>query len=121
MPISFPHEQFSGTKKLGPFSMTVPGTQNSIQRCIDSQSSRFIDDLSKGDFSVNIDNWSILVYYINSDSVPKVNVINSRPGIYGKGFADPIIFPYFPISSHHLPSEIFSDNHLCISRHIEND
>jgi hypothetical protein len=92
-----------------PWNVKIPSTA-----AIDSQSIRFIDDLSKGDFFVNIDNWSIPVYYINSDSVPKVNVINSRPGIYGKGFAEPNYIPVLPDFIASPPVGDFSDNHLCI-------
>jgi hypothetical protein len=102
-------------KSWRPFSNDSPwNTRIPSNAAIDSQSSRFIDDLSKGDFSVNIDNWSILVYYINSDSVPKVNVINSRPGIYGKGFAEPNHIPILPDFIASPPVGDFSDNHLCI-------
>jgi hypothetical protein len=96
-------------KSWRPFSSDSPWNVKIPSNApIDSQSSRFIDDLSKGDFFVNIDNWSIPVYYINSDSVPKVNVINSRPAFMERVLPNPIIFPSFPISSHHLPSEILA-------------
>jgi hypothetical protein len=80
----------------------------------DSQSSRLIDDLSKGDFAVNMEDWSIPVYYVNSDSVPNVNVINSRPGICGKGFAEPNHIPILPDFIASPPVGDFSDNHICI-------
>ena len=102
-------------KSWRPFSSDSPWNVKIPSNApIDSQSSRFIDDLSKGDFFVNIDNWSIPVYYINSDSVPKVNVINSRPGIYGKGFAEPNHIPILPYFIASPPVGDFSDNHLCI-------
>ena len=80
----------------------------------DSQSNRLIADFAKGDFSINIDDWSIPVYYVNSDSVPRVNVINSRPGIYGKGFAEPNRIPILPDFIASQPVGDFSDNHICI-------
>lgn len=80
----------------------------------DSRSSKLIDDLAKGDFSINMDDWSIPVYYVNSDTVPKMNVINSRPGIYGKGFAEPNRIPILPDFIASPPVGDFSDNHICI-------
>ncbi len=80
----------------------------------DPQSNQFIDDFAKGDFFINIEDWSIPVYYVHSDSVPKVNVINSRPGIYGKGFAEPNRIPVLPDFIASPPVGDFSDNHMCV-------
>ncbi len=102
-------------KSWRPFSIDSPwNTKIPSNAPVDSQSSRLIGDLSKGDFLVNINDWSIPVYYINSDSVPRVNVINSRPGIYGKGFAEPNRIPILPDFIASPPVGDFSDNHLCI-------
>ena len=80
-----------------PFSEDSPWNQKiPADAKTDPQSQLLIDSLAKGDFYINIDDWSVPVYYINSDSVPKVNVINSRPGIYGKGFANPNKIPVPP-------------------------
>ncbi|MGA9407948.1 MAG: hypothetical protein WBW71_12520 [Bacteroidota bacterium] len=98
-----------------PFSNDSPwNTKIPPHAAIDSQSSRFIDSLSKGSFFVNIDDWSVPVYYIDSDTVPKVNVINSRPGIYGKGFVEPNHIPILPNFVASPPVGDFSDNHLCV-------
>lgn len=80
----------------------------------DLQSMQLIDDLAKGDFFINIDEWSIPVYFINSDSTLAVNVINSRPGIFGKGFDEPNRIPIRTDFMASLPVGDFSDNHLCI-------
>ena len=80
----------------------------------DPQSAQLIDQLSIGGFFINIENWSVPIYYIDSDTVPKVHVINSRPGIFGKGFADSNRIPVLPNFVASPPVGDFSDNHLCI-------
>ena len=98
-----------------PFGNESPWNQKiTAEARIDSQSIQLIDDLAKGDFNINIDNWSIPVYYINSDTVPKVNVINSRPGIYGRGFGEPNQIPILPDFIASPPAGDFSDNHMSI-------
>ena len=78
------------------------------------RSQQLIDSLAIGGFYINIHDWSIPVYFINSDTIPKVNVINSRPGIYGKGFKEPNHIPVLPNFIASPPVANFSDNHLCI-------
>ncbi len=98
-----------------PFSDDSPWNQKiPADAGIDSQSARLIEDLSKGDFVINMDDWSIPVYFINADTVPKVRVINSRPGISGRGFAEPNAIPVLPTFVASPPVGEFSDNHLCI-------
>ncbi len=80
----------------------------------DLQSAQLIDSLAIGGFYINIHDWSIPVYFVNSDTIPKVNVINSRPGIYGKGFKEPNHIPILPNFIASPPVSDFSDNHLCI-------
>jgi hypothetical protein len=80
----------------------------------DPQSQQLIDSLAIGGFYINIHDWSIPVYFVNSDTIPKVNVINSRPGIYGKGFKEPNHIPVMPNFIASPPVGDFSDNHLCI-------
>ena len=80
----------------------------------DSQSQQLIDSLAIGGFYINIHDWSIPVYFVNSDTIPKVNVINSRPGIYGKDFKEPNRIPVMPDFIASPPVGNFSDNHLCI-------
>jgi hypothetical protein len=102
-------------KSWRPFSNDSPWNERIPANAkIDPQSSRLIDELAQGDFVINMDDWSIPVYYINSDLVPKVNVMNSRPGIYGKGFAEPNHIPVLPDFIASPPVGDFSDNHLCI-------
>ena len=80
----------------------------------DPNSQQLIDSLSIGGFYINIHDWSIPVYFVDSDTIPKVNVINSRPGIYGKGFKEPNHIPVLPNFIASPPVGKFSDNHLCI-------
>jgi hypothetical protein len=80
----------------------------------DPQSQQLIDSLALGGFYININDWSIPVYFVNSDTIPKVNVINSRPGIYGKGFKEPNHIPALLNFIASPPVGDFSDNHLCI-------
>ena len=98
-----------------PFSIESPWNQKIASNArLDSQSTQLIDDLAKGDFNINIVDWSIPVYYINSDTVPKVNVINSRPGIYGRGYGEPNHIPILPYFIASPPVGDFSDNHMSI-------
>jgi hypothetical protein len=92
-----------------PWNQRIPSDAD-----VDSRSTALIDDVAKGDFNINIEDWSIPVYYIDSDTVPKVNVINSRPGVYGKGFAGPNRIPVLPYFVASPPVGDFSDNHMCI-------
>ncbi len=98
-----------------PFSADSPWNQRIPRDAkTDPQSAALIEDLAKGDFVINMDDWSIPVYYVKADSVPKVNVINSRPGIYGKGFAEPNHIPVLPDFIASPPVGESSDNHMCI-------
>ena len=81
---------------------------------VDSSSRVMIEDLSIGGLYVNIDDWSVPVYYIDAGVVPRVSVINSRPGIYGRGFAEPNLIPILPDFIPSPPVGPESDNHLCI-------
>lgn len=92
-----------------PWNWKIP-----VEAETDPQSKQLIDDLAKGDFYINIDDWSIPVYFIDSDSMLRVNVINSRPGIFGKGFDEPNRIPIRPDFIASPPVGDFSDNHLCI-------
>jgi hypothetical protein len=80
----------------------------------DPNSAQLIDSLACADFYINMEDWSIPVYYIISDSIPKVNVINSRSGIYGRGFAEPNLIPVLPNFIASPPVGENSDNHMCI-------
>ncbi|MFZ0453003.1 MAG: hypothetical protein WAM24_04575 [Ignavibacteriaceae bacterium] len=80
----------------------------------DPHSQQLIDSLAIGGFYINIHDWSIPVYFVDSDTIPKVNVINSRPGVYGKGFKEPNHIPVRPDFIASPPVSDNSDNHLCI-------
>jgi hypothetical protein len=98
-----------------PFSNDSPWNQKiPTDAKTDPNSAQMIDSLASADFYINMDEWSIPVYYIDSDSVPKVNVINSRHGIYGKGFAEPNQIPVLPYFIASPPVGENSDNHMCI-------
>jgi hypothetical protein len=92
-----------------PWNQKIPANTKT-----DPQSAQLIDQLSIGGFFINIEDWSIPIYYIDSDSVPKVHIINSRPGIYGRGFADSNRIPVLPNFAASPPVTDSSDNHLCI-------
>jgi hypothetical protein len=106
---SFAQKSWRPFNNNSPWNEKIPADAKT-----DSQSIRFIDDLAQGGLFINMDDWSIPVYYIDSDSVPKVNVVNSRPGVYGKGFAEPNHIPILPYFIASPPVGDFSDNHLCI-------
>ena len=98
-----------------PFSADSPWNQKIPAHArTDPRSRELIDSLALGDFVVNVRDWSIPVYFVNADSVPRVNVINSRPGVYGKGFAEPNRIPILARFIASPPVGEFSDNHMCI-------
>ncbi len=98
-----------------PFSSDSPWNQKiPTDARTDPESARLIDSFALGGLYINIQDWSIPVYYIDSDTVPKVDVINSRPGVYGKGFGEISHVPILPDFVASPPVGDFSDNHLCI-------
>jgi hypothetical protein len=92
-----------------PWNLKIPANTKT-----DILSAQLIDELSIGGFYINMVDWSVPVYYVDSDTVPKVNVINSRPGVHGRGFANPNRIPILPNFVASPPVGDFSDNHLCI-------
>ena len=106
---SFAQKSWRPFNNNSPWNESIPADAKT-----DPQSSRFISDFAQGDFYINMEDWSIPVYYVTTDSVPKVTVINSRPGVYGKGFAEPNHIPVLPDFIASPPVGDFSDNHLCI-------
>ena len=105
----------SGQRAWRPFSDDSPWNQKiPADAKTDPNSAQLIDSLAAAPFYINIDEWSIPVYYVNSDLVPKVNVINSRPGIYGRGFKEPNQIPVLPNFIASPPVGENSDNHICI-------
>jgi len=104
-----------GQNAWRPFNKTsIWNTKIPVDAKTDPQSAQLIDSLALGAFYINMHDWSIPVYFVNSDTIPKVNVINSRPGIYGKGFKEPNHIPVLPSFIASPPVGDFSDNHLCI-------
>ncbi len=104
-----------GQNAWRPFnSKSIWNTKIPADAKTDPQSVQLIDSLALGGFYINMHDWSIPVYFVNSDTIPKVNVINSRPGIYGKGFKEPNHIPVLPDFIASPPVGEFSDNHLCI-------
>jgi hypothetical protein len=98
-----------------PFSQDSPwNTRIPSNAPTDRGSRELIDSLAEGGLYINIKDWSIPVYYVDSDSVPKINVINSRPGIFGRGFAEPNQIPLLPWFIASPPVGENSDNHMCI-------
>lgn len=81
----------------------------------DPQSTAMIADFSsRGALRINIDSWSVPVYFVDADATPKRDVGDSRPGIFGAGFEFP---RHIPIPDDAVASPPFtdeSDNHLCI-------
>jgi hypothetical protein len=95
-------------------SSSIWNTKISADAETDPQSAELIDSFAIGGLYINTHDWSIPVYFVDSDTIPKVNGFNSRPGIYGKGFKEP---NHIPVSPDFIPSPPvgnFSDNHLCI-------
>ena len=98
-----------------PFSSDSPWNQKVPAGArTDPNSAAMIDSLTKGEFNINIDDWSIPVYYIDADTVPRVKVLNSRPGIYGRGFADVTLVPILPSFIASPPVGEESDNHMSV-------
>ncbi len=105
----------SGQNIWRPFSNYSPWNERIPPNVkIDPRSYQLIDRLAGGGFYINIKDWSVPVYFINEDTITKVNIINSRPGIYGKGFKEPNQIPILPNFIASPPVGDFSDNHLCI-------
>jgi hypothetical protein len=97
-----------------PFSDNSPWNQKIPENPkIDPNSNELIDDFaSRGSIYINMNEWSIPVYFVNSDTTPKYIVHDSRKGIYGKGFSFP---RQIPIPANAVPSPPEGgDNHLCI-------
>lgn len=97
-----------------PFSEASPWNQKiAVNAKPDKDSQALIDDFaSRGSLYINIKDWSIPLYIIDSDSTKKQNVMDSRPGVYGKGFEFP---RQIPIPENAIASPpLNGDNHLCI-------
>lgn len=80
---------------------------------IDKNSKALIKNMaSAGRLYLNKEDWSIPVYFIESDITPKHHVMAIKQGIYGKGFGPDNIIP---IPDNAVPSPpVDGDNHLAI-------
>ena len=93
-----------------PWNQRIPAGASS-----DRDSVALMDDLaSRGAWFVNIKDWSIPVYFVDSDRTPQRDVGDLRPGVYGAGFEFPrrIPIPDGAVASPPVGDE--SDNHLSI-------
>ena len=99
-----------------PFSADSPWNQRiPAQPAIDRHSQALIADLaSRGPWLVNLKDWSIPVYFVDATRTPKHDVGDSRPGVYGAGFAFPRQIPIPDEAVASPPVGDFSDNHLSI-------
>ena len=96
-----------------PFSAASPwNTPIPENPDIHPNSEALVAGLKTNGLYINVGNWSVPVYYIDSDTVVPINVVNSRPGIFGVGFREP---NQIPVPDHAAASEpADGDNHLCI-------
>jgi hypothetical protein len=99
-----------------PFSAASPWNQRiPVHAASDRDSQTLIDDLaSRGPWLVNMKDWSIPVYFVDADHTPKHDVGDSRPGVYGAGFAFPRRIPIPDGAVASPPFREGSDNHLSI-------
>ena len=70
------------------------------------------DFAARGPLHINIREWSIPVYYSDSDHAPLHDVGDLRPGIYGKGFEMPRAIPVPDGAIASLPAG--GDEHLAV-------
>jgi hypothetical protein len=89
----------------------------------DRGSVAMIEDFAgRGPLHVNIQDWSIPVYFVDADTTPRRDVGDSRPGVYGAGFEFPRRIPIPDDAVASPPVADDSDNHLCIvdrTKHLE--
>ena len=112
----------SGTKDVSdgtawrPFSSDSPWNQRiPATAATDRESTALIGDFaSRGPLFINIRDWSVPVYFVDSDHTPKRDVGDSRPGVYGAGFEFPRAIPIPEEAVASPPFTDDSDNHLCI-------
>ena len=99
-----------------PFSAGSPWNERiPASAVLDRDSAGLIADLaSRGALYINIRDWSIPVYFVDSDRTPRHNVGDLRPGIYGAGFEFPRSIPIPDDAVASPPVGEDSDNHLCI-------
>ena len=96
-----------------PFSAESPwNTPIPENPVIHPDSEAMVKGLKFDGLYINMGNYSVPVYYIDSDTVVAVNVVNSRPGIFGVGFREPNQIPVPENAAASGPED--GDNHLCI-------
>jgi hypothetical protein len=81
----------------------------------DHASAQMIADFAaRGPLHINIEDWSIPVYFVDAGKTPRHDVGDSRPGVYGRGFEFPRAIPIPDDAVASPPYREGSDNHLCI-------
>ena len=97
-----------------PFSDASPwNTPVPANAKIDPRSAELIADFaSKGGLKINMEDWSIPVYYVNSENTPLHDVGDLRPGVFGHGFSPPRAIPIPEGATASLP--IGGDEHMAI-------
>ena len=99
-----------------PFSPDSPWNQRiAAGAALDRDSRTLIEDLaSRGAWHINLKDWSIPVYFVDTDRTPKRDVGDSRPGVYGAGFEFPRRIPIPDDAVASPPVREDSDNHLSV-------
>ena len=105
-----------------PFSSDSPWNQPiAADAPADPASAALIADFaSRGPLHINIEDWSIPVYFVDAEHTPRRDVADSRPGVYGRGFEFPRRIPIPDGAVASPPAE--GDNHLSIidrAEHLE--
>lgn len=97
-----------------PFSDDSPWNQPLTEVAgVDPASSALIADFAaRGPLYINIREWSIPVYYVDSTTTPLHDVGDLRSGVYGKGFAPPRAVPIPDHATASLPAG--GDEHLAV-------
>jgi hypothetical protein len=112
--------RFFGFDQLVPAANWRPFSDDShwntpvaVNAPIDQNSAELIEDLSsRGALYINIQEWSIPVYYVDSAITPQYNVGDLRPGIYGWGSEPPRAIPIPDRALASLP--VGGDEHLAV-------
>jgi hypothetical protein len=99
-----------------PFSADSPWNQRiAADAPSDPDSRALIDDFaSRGPLHINIQDWSIPVYFVDAAHTPKHAVHDLRPGVFGRGFEFPRAIPIPDGAVASPPVGEHSDNHLSI-------
>lgn len=97
-----------------PFSDDSPWNQPipPAARTDSDSSAAIVDFASRGALYINIQDWSIPVYFVDADQTPRREVYDLRPDLFGRGFEFPRRIP-IPANAVASPP-VDGDNHLCI-------